>query len=268
MPTCYRHPSRETGVACSNCGRPICPDCMTPTPVGMRCPECSRERTRVHRMRSMPSAPVATQVIIAINVLVYLAELATGSGFGSVGGDVYQHGALYGPYVDVLGEWWRLVTAGFLHASFFHVAFNMVFIWMIGRSLEPAIGTPRFVVAYLASLLCGSFGVLLIEPHAISVGASGAAFGLLGALIVEARSRGIDLWATGLLQIALLNFAFTFLIPGIAIGAHVGGFVGGLLVGAIYDQADRRRLPAAASLGAAAAVGVVALFAGIAVAGG
>src|SRR6185436_5983610 len=144
----------------------------------------------------------------------------------------------------------------------------MVFIWFIGRSLEPAIGTARFVVVYAASLLCGSFGVLLLEPNAAAVGASGAAFGLLGALLAEARSRGIDLWSTGLLQIALLNFAFTFLYPGIAIGAHVGGFAGGLLVGVIYDQCDRRRLPRVVSLAAGATVGVIAFAASIAVASG
>lgn len=268
MPTCYRHPTRETGVSCSSCGRPICPDCMTPTPVGMRCPECSQERTRVHRGPAGPSAPVATQAIIAVNVLVYLAQLATGSGFGDVGGRIYQEGALYGPDVAPLTEYWRLVTAGFLHASVFHIAFNMVFIWFIGRSLEPAIGTARFLVAYGASLLCGSFGVLLIEPDSVAVGASGAAFGLLGTLMVEARSRGIDLWSTGLLQLALLNFAITFLIPNIAIGAHLLGFAGGLVVGVIYREADRRRLPAGASLAAGAALGVAAFAASIAVAGG
>jgi len=239
---------------------------MTSTPVGMRCPECSRDRTRVHRLRTTPSAPVATQAIIAVNVIVYLAQLATGSGFGDVGGAVYRNGALYGPFVGVLDEYWRLVTAGFLHASLFHIGFNMVFIWMIGRSLEPAVGVARFVVVYLASLVCGSLGVMLIEPGSVVVGASGAAFGLLGALIVEARSRGIDLWATGLPQLALLNFAITFLFPGISIGGHLGGFVGGLLVGAIYEQADRRRLPRAVSLLAGGAVGVVAFVAGIAAA--
>ncbi|HET6447554.1 MAG TPA: rhomboid family intramembrane serine protease, partial [Conexibacter sp.] len=210
MPTCYRHPTRETGVACSNCGRPICTDCMTSTTVGMRCPECAKQRTRVMRPRSMAAAaPVATQAIVAINVVAYLAELFTGRGFGSIeSGTVFQHGALLGPLV-ASGDWWRVVTSGFLHASFLHVAFNLVFIWFIGRSLEPAIGTARFVVVYAASLLCGSLGVLLLEPNAVAVGASGAAFGLMGALIVEARSRGIDLWATGLIQIALLNFAFT-----------------------------------------------------------
>jgi membrane associated rhomboid family serine protease len=266
MPTCYRHPTRETGVSCSSCGRPICPDCMTPTPVGMRCPECSRDRTRVHRLRTGPQAPVATQAIVAVNVIAYLAELLTGGGFGNVGGTVYEKGVLFGPFVVDQHEYWRVLTSGFLHASFFHIAFNMVFIWMIGRSLEPAIGTPRFVAAYLTSLLCGSFGVLLLEPSSAAVGASGAAFGLLGALIVEARSRGLDLWQTGLLQIALLNFAFTFLYPGIAIGAHLGGFAGGVLVGIVFDQADRRRLPAAASFLACAAIAAAAVLGGVAVA--
>ncbi len=267
MPTCYRHPNRETGVSCSSCGRPICTDCMTPTTVGMRCPECARQRTRVHRPAAGPAAPVATQAIIAINVIAYLAELASGAGFGSVGGTVYEKGALYGPLVGPGGEWWRLVTTGFLHASFFHIAFNMVFIWFIGRSLEPAIGSARFVVAYAVSLVCGSLGVLLLEPNSVAVGASGAAFGLLGALLVEARSRGIDLWSTGLLQLALLNFAFTFFFPGIAIGAHIGGFVGGILVGILFLGADRRRLPRSASLIGGSAFAVIAFVASVAIAG-
>ena len=265
MPTCYRHPTRETGVACSSCGRPICPDCMTPTPVGMRCPECARQRTRVHRPALGVSAPIATQAIIAVNVLVYLGELLTGSGFGSLGGTVYQHGALFGPSLAIDHEYWRIVSSGFLHASFFHIAFNMFFIWMIGRSLEPAIGTTRFVALYLTSLVCGSLGVLLLEPNSITVGASGAAFGLLGGLIVEARSRGIDLWSTGLLQLALLNFAFTFLFPGIAIGAHVGGFAGGLVVGVLFVEADRRNVPRAASLAVCVALGVAVFLAAVAV---
>jgi membrane associated rhomboid family serine protease len=267
MPTCYRHPTRETGVSCSSCGRPICTDCMTSTTVGMRCPECAKQRTRVVRPRAMAvAAPIATQALIAINVIAYLAELATGSGFGSVGGTVYEKGALFGPLIELRDEYWRLITAGFLHASFWHILLNMVFIWFIGRSLEPAIGTARFVVAYGASLLCGSFGVLLLEPDAVSVGASGAAFGLMGALIVEARSRGIDLWATGLIQIALLNFAFTFIGSNISVGAHLGGFVGGVLVGLIYNGFDRRRLPREASLAAAVLLGLVAFAASIAIA--
>src|SRR3954471_24358032 len=123
--TCYRHPNRETNVACSNCGRPICPDCMTPTPVGMRCPECSRQRTQVRTMRTMTSEPQLTYVLIAINVLVFVGELASGG--ANVSGSVYRNGALFGPAVAA-GDWWRIITAGFLHASFIHIFFNMFFL--------------------------------------------------------------------------------------------------------------------------------------------
>jgi membrane associated rhomboid family serine protease len=241
---------------------------MTPTPVGMRCPECARDRTRVHRpAAAFNQTPIATQVIIAINVIAFLAELATGGGFGNVtAGKVYDHGLLFGPYVHDNHEYWRLVTSGFLHASFIHIGFNMYVIWIVGRSLEPAIGTSRFVALYMTSLLCGSLGVMLLEPHAAAIGASGAAFGLFGAMIVEARRRGIDLWQSGLIPIVGINFAFTFLFPGIAIGAHVGGFAGGLLVGVLFDQADRARLPRWMSLAACIGIGVAAFVAGIAVA--
>ena len=267
MATCYRHPNRETGVACSNCGRPICPDCMTPTPVGMRCPECARERTRVVRGPSRPaSEPTATIVLIAINVIAFVAELATGSTMGSGGsGSVVVDGGLFGPYVAD-GEWYRLVTSGFLHSGIFHIGFNMFFIWVLGGMLEPAIGRARFVALYLTSLLCGSLGVMLIDPNSLTVGASGAAFGLLGAAIVEARARGIDIWASGLGLTAVLNFAITFAFPGISVGGHLGGFIGGLVVGLLFQQADRMRLPRAASLAACVVLAVLVAVGAVAAA--
>src|SRR5213082_233303 len=118
MATCYRHPKRETGVSCSNCGNPICPDCMTPTPVGMRCPECARDRTKVRTMRTMPTTAVATQVLIGLNVIGFLAETATGAQLGGIsgsGGTVFNHFALFGPAISVAHEYYRLLTAGFLH---------------------------------------------------------------------------------------------------------------------------------------------------------
>src|SRR5579862_7802676 len=129
MAVCYRHPSRETGVSCSSCGRPICPDCMTPTSVGMRCPECSRDRTKVKTIRSIQATPVVTQVLIAINCVAFLAEIATGVTLGgSDSGTVFNHGALYGPAISGHfmfpagfpyaghNEYWRIITSGFLHA--------------------------------------------------------------------------------------------------------------------------------------------------------
>src|SRR5690242_5047962 len=115
MAVCYRHPSRETGVSCSSCGRPICPDCMTPTPVGMRCPECARDRTKVKTIRSTRvSGPVVTQALITINVVVFLAETAAGAPLGGGGGGyIFNHGALWGPVIAHNNEYWRLFTSGF-----------------------------------------------------------------------------------------------------------------------------------------------------------
>jgi membrane associated rhomboid family serine protease len=143
----------------------------------------------------------------------------------------------------------------------------MWFIFVIGSALEPAIGRTRFVALYFTALLCGSFGVLALQPETAALGASGAAFGLLGAMIVEARRRGIDLWQSGLLLTALINFAFTFTVSGISIGAHVGGFVGGLVVGWIYNEVDRRRLPRGAGLVACVLLSAAAVVGGIALAG-
>src|SRR5579859_2895764 len=153
MAVCYRHPSRETGVSCSSCGRPICPDCMTPTPVGMRCPECARERTKVKTIRSLPSTPVVTQALIAINVLVFIVETASGSplGGGLGTGKVAYHGLLFGPFLSVNHEYWRLVTAGFLHDGLFHILVNMLSLYFVGSALEPAVGRVNFVLIYFAS---------------------------------------------------------------------------------------------------------------------
>src|SRR5438067_7946831 len=130
MPVCYRHPSRETGVSCSSCGRPICPDCMTPTPVGMRCPECAREKTRVRQGVRPRSTPMATQALIALNVLAFLVETAGGAGLGSTdSGTVWAHGVLFGPSISINHEYWRIVSGGFLHAGLFHLLVNMFSLW-------------------------------------------------------------------------------------------------------------------------------------------
>jgi membrane associated rhomboid family serine protease len=187
--TCYRHSDRETGVSCSSCGRPICPDCMTPTPVGMRCPECSRQKTKVRTAATMSGDPQLTYVLIAINVIAFVAMAAGGGGLLSRGGgEVYTNGALFGPAVAD-GDWWRIVTAGFLHAGLLHLAFNMYFLWFLGALMENSIGKVRFAIIYFVSLLGGSFGALLLSPNAVTVGASGAVFGMMGAAIIGMRAR-------------------------------------------------------------------------------
>src|SRR5690348_4013117 len=112
MATCYRHPSRETGVSCSNCGRPICPDCMTTTPVGMRCPECAKQRTKVKRIRDMAVTPRVTYALIAINVIAFLSEQGQFSVFGTgVHGSVIEEGILDRAAIHYGHDYWRLVTA-------------------------------------------------------------------------------------------------------------------------------------------------------------
>ena len=272
MATCYRHPSRETGVACSSCGRPICPDCMTPTSVGMRCPECARERTKVRTIRSAPDLPSVTRMLIAINVLVFIAETATGTPLGGAGaggyGTVFIHGALFGPSIAISHEYWRLLSAGFLHDGLLHILFNMVFLYIMGPMLEPAIGRIRFAAVYLASLLAGSFGALLFQPNVPTIGASGACFGILGALIVIAHYRGISIWQSGLGVTLLINIVFTVSFSGISLGGHLGGTVGGGLCGwALVQIGERRRQPGLA-LAACALVAVLSIVGAIAVAGG
>lgn len=242
--TCYRHPDRETGVSCSSCGRPICPECMTPTPVGMRCPECSRQRTKVvvnptgtpGQLGAFP----ATMALIAINVVVYLVEIAGGGGgVNNPSGKIVFDYGLFGPFVNE-GEWYRLVTSGFLHGSLFpHLFFNMLLLFLLGRLLEPALGSIRFLGIYFASLLAGSFGALLLSPNSLTFGASGAVFGIFGAAFVLARRRGLDALATQIGFLIVINLVFTLSDPEISVGAHLGGLVGGLACVAAVVAGER-----------------------------
>ncbi len=270
MAVCYRHLSRETGVSCSSCGRPICPDCMTPTSVGMRCPECARDRTKVRTLRTMQSRYSATEILIALNVAVFMAELLTGvTAGGSDSGWVYVHGALYGPYMSGgQHEYWRLFTSGFLHASLLHVGLNMLSLYFVGRALEPAIGRVDFLAIYFTSLLAGSFGALLFEPRVPTLGASTAIFGIFGALIVVAHARRIPIWQSGLAPILLLNLLFTLTASGISVGGHLGGLAAGFFTGWLVVEFDERRGQKAIALAGCAAVAVASVIGAIAVAGG
>ncbi len=256
MATCYRHPSRETGVSCANCGRPICPDCMTTTPVGMRCPECSKQRTKVVKMRDMASIPQVTYALIAINVIAFLAEGNLSFG-GNPTNSVYEEGALIGslPRVPELGvahgQWWRIVTGGFLHESLIHIGFNMYVLYVLGTQLEPVLGRVKFGAIYGVSLLTGSLGALLVSPHAVTVGASGAVFGIMGATAVEMRARQIPLMQSGVGTLIAINLVISFTIPGISWGGHVGGLIGGALATVLLQLGDRRRAPALALAGCA-----------------
>jgi membrane associated rhomboid family serine protease len=268
---CYRHPGRETGVSCSNCGRPICPDCMTPTSVGMRCPECAGQSTRVVRTGGRVTQPTLTYVLIGINVAVALGALLSGGstfGGGGIGGsDLLDDGALSRATIED-GEYWRLVTSGFLHVGFLHLLFNMFALYVLGELLEPAIGHVRFALIYFTSLLAGSFGALLLEPTGLTAGASGAVFGLMGAALVIMRNRGVSPLESGIGLWLGLNLLITFTIPNISIGGHLGGLVGGTLAALVlFELGDRIRLPQVASSLLVAGLGVAAVLGSIAVAG-
>jgi membrane associated rhomboid family serine protease len=232
---CYRHPNRETGVSCSNCGRPICPDCMVYAAVGIKCPECAGQTTvaarKVARARGRPLAGsgriTVTKVLVAVNVGIYLLAVASSSGGFNPSSEFIIDWGLFGPAVAD-GEWWRLVTAAFLHASVIHLLFNMLMLWWFGQALEAAIGPARFIGVYAVSALAGSAGALLVSPEAFTVGASGAVFGILGAGLVLERQQ---IWVFGgsALGVVVLNVVLSFLISRISIGGHVGGLVGGAL---------------------------------------
>ena len=245
---CYRHPDRETGLSCSECGRPICYECMTPAPVGIRCPDHSGKAQGIQKVTRAAERAVTgvggrrvnavTIGLIAVNVAVALVELASGSSASFTNNSIFENGSLFASgYVSASGqplgvahgEWWRLFTAMFLHASFFHLAVNMYSLYFVGSIMEQVIGRWRFLLLYLASGLAGSAGALVLSPLTPTVGASGAIFGVLGGLFILERRRHI---ATGgqvagliVLMLALLHFRRSALYSVAAVAAVVAASV-------------------------------------------
>jgi membrane associated rhomboid family serine protease len=242
---------------------------MTPTSVGMRCPECSKQKTRVVRRAYAGGDPILTYTLIGMNVLAYIGELVSGSSFGgSTGGSgsVLAQAGLNGPDV-ANGDWWRIITSGFMHVTPFHLLFNMYALYILGQLLEPVIGHVRFGLIYLVSLVCGSIGALLVTPHALTAGASGAVFGLMGAAILVLRHRGINPLQSGLGVWLFLNLAITFTVSGISVGGHIGGLIGGSVAALVLVELPARvRLPRWVPDAITAAVAVLAFVAAVAVA--
>jgi len=241
---CYRHPKRETYVSCSECGRPICSECMTPAPVGQRCPEHSgkpqgarRVSSGVRRTAFEGTGALVTKSLIAINIVIYVITAAQGSGINSPGGSLFYRWVLFGPAV-ANGDWWRLITSAFLHANLLHIAFNMYFLWYIGSAVETAIGRGRFLLVYLISGLAGSAGALVFTPNAPTVGASGALFGILGVAVVMERQRSYVLGGSAL-ALVVINLVLSFTISGISVGGHIGGLIGGVLCALILSEFGR-----------------------------
>ena len=262
--TCFTHKDRVTGRSCTRCGQPACPECLHEAPVGSHCWQCvkaARPPTTQRVKRWNATHPdLVTKIIVGINVLVFIAVQGNRRGFAPLcEGPAYRRLALHGTCVDQ-GEWYRVITSGFVHADILHLAFNMVILYRFGAMLEPALGRVRMVGLYFAALLAGSAGALLMEPDAFTVGASGAVYGLVAAAAVGMRQRGIDVWQSGVGPLIAINLVFTFVVPGVSIGAHLGGMVGGLVLGAIMLREPTTPPAVARGLGACAVVAAVAVL--------
>ena len=270
---CYRHPDRETMVSCSECGRGICPDCMTFGPVGIRCPDHAGSGGRAAAPRRMARragtslsryGPFVTFALIGINVGVYLLELLTGAGINGQTGWIYEHGVLVSNAIDssghvvgvAQGDWWRLITATFLHYGPLHLGMNMLVLWFIGPALEDYFGHWRYALLYLVSGLAGSAGALIWSPNALTVGASGAIWGLMGAAVVL-EARRIYVFGGQAMGLVVFNLVFTLVIPGVSLGGHIGGGIGGAI--AALGFSSFRRTPALATL-SVVAVGAVSVL--------
>ncbi|MCC2313493.1 rhomboid family intramembrane serine protease [Cellulomonas xiejunii] len=242
-PVCPRHPDRVAYVRCQRCGRPACPQCQRPAAVGVHCVDCVAEAARTSREgrtafggRVRGGRPVVTLTIIGLCVASYVLQLVV-AGWTSR----WAFSPVAGAY-----EPWRFITAAFLHSpgQVFHILFNMIALWMVGPYLEATLGRARFATLYLVSALGGSVGAVLLAPATgtwltAMVGASGAVFGMFGAVLVVLRRTGRD--AGPIIGILVLNGVLGFVLPGIAWQAHLGGLVVGALLGAAYAYAPRER---------------------------
>jgi membrane associated rhomboid family serine protease len=280
--TCYRHPDRATGLSCSECGRPICTECMTMAPVGIRCPEHSGKPQGVQRVaRGVQRASFegagakVTRVLIGLNVAVYIAELLQGSGVQANHGSIYQNGALIAngvkfghslagvpagiPFPNLVGvahgDWWRLFSSAFLHYGPFHLILNMVALYWFGSLLEQRIGSGRFLAIYVVSGLAGSAGALIAAPTTPTVGASGAIFGILGAGLVLELQRDY-VFGGSAMGLIVINLVLSFAIPNISIGGHIGGLLGGMACAIGITRFGRGH----AAYGRAGALGVATIL--------
>jgi membrane associated rhomboid family serine protease len=216
---------------------------MTSAPVGQRCPEHSGKAQGVARVRSgvrraayEGGTGVVTRILIGINVLVYLAEIAQGAGLNATSGSIYEKGVLVSSAIDshgnlvgvAHGEYWRLITAAFLHYGPLHLGLNMLALYWFGTPVERYLGRLRYLLVYLVSGLAGSAGALVVTPHSPTVGASGAIFGIMGAALILER-QGAYVLGGNAIGLIVINLVFSFTLAGISIGGHIGGLVGGAL---------------------------------------
>lgn len=259
---CVRHPDRPTGLRCVRCDRPACPDCLREASVGYQCVDCveagrpaARGRTTIAGAR-LAGKPVVVPVLVAINAAIFLLTVVQARSLnGNDASDLFRMWALNpGRVAD--GEWWRVVTAGFLHFGPMHLLFNMLALWVIGRDIEMILGRTRFVAVYLVSLLGGSAAALLYYGNDARVaGASGAVFGLMGGLAVVLRRMQVP--ATQVLVIIAVNIAISVALPGISLVGHIGGLVVGAIATAVMVYAPARNRVAVQTVAMAALTALV-----------
>ncbi len=268
LPVCVRHPDRATGLRCVRCDRPACPDCLREASVGYQCVDCVNEgRTAVRRPRTFVGAEfskrlVVTPVLIAVNVLLFAITAAqAGSAAANQRAALFETFVMYTPAVAGAGEWWRLVTSGFLHFGPLHLAMNMIALYVLGRDLEPVFGKLRFAAVYGVALLGGGVAVYLFGGiYTVVAGASGAVYGLMGAMLVAVLRLKLN--AGPALGVIGLNVVLSFTLPGISLLGHLGGLVIGALVtaGLVYAPAAKRNNWQAAVVVAAVVLLVVLAF--------
>ena len=239
---------------------------MTSTHVGMRCPECAKQKTKVQTPRAIANAvPRVAYALVAISIAAFVLQVIGSGGANDTASSwAFQEGVLFGPLVDS-GEWWRLVTSGFLHDGPIHLLFNMIGVFFLGQLLEPRLGPIRFAALYFASLLMGSLGVMLLSPEKTTLGASGAVFGLLGAAFMLLRRQGVDPMQTFIGPILILNIIITFAYSNtISVGGHLGGLAGGGLAALVIIWAEDRRSPTLGTVGCVALAVLAAVAAVVA----
>jgi membrane associated rhomboid family serine protease len=232
---------------------PRCPDHATQGRARLSAPVQQRARQRVGYLQR--NQPIVTMALIGLNVLVYLITVAQGAGVNSPGGSLFEKWALFGPAV-ANGDWWRLLTAAFLHGSILHIGMNMFVLYLVGGAVESYMGSARYLALYVVSGLAGSAGALVVNPTQVTVGASGAIYGIFGALLIIEYSQTGSLAGQAMTLIAI-NLALSFTIPGISWGGHVGGLIGGILATLAISRFGRGHV----AYGRPGLVGVVGLIA-------
>ncbi len=267
MATCFHHTDRETGRACTRCGRPACPDCLIQASVGSQCFECVKRgapKKTVRIRQTLQRDPLlATKLIIGVTVGAFLLVGLRDGGVDGTG-TTADRLALFGPLVR--DEWWRLLSYSLVHYGLLHIGSNLLMLWIVGRVLEPGTGPVRFATIYVVSVLGGAAGALIATPHSPIGGASGGVFGVAAAATLLLHRQGIRFWDAGFGPLLLINLALGLFVSNISLGGHIGGLVAGALTAEAMLRARKVEMPVLGYVGALL-IGLASIGLALAVAG-